>query len=136
MHYRMVIQLLSSSFLLSSWRSALQLALTIFVLFNISKESFAIGNSICFSFNDEDVEDVQNSRKCTSMGVYKQEKGAYIGHNLHNNAGLKLLLLLAGDVGMCPGPCDRCISCKKKMNRNQLRKVLYLWPKVTSKMPC
>ena len=67
----------------------------------IRKESFASANSRCFSFNGENVEDVENSRICTSIWVYKQEKGAFVGHNSQNHAGFKLLLLLAGIIETC-----------------------------------
>ena len=98
---------------------ALKFAVMIFVLFNIRKEYFASANSVCFSFNGENVEDVENSRICASIWAYKQEKGTFVGHNSQNHAGLQLLLLLAGDVEMCLGHSMKCFSRKKPIRKNQ-----------------
>ncbi|XP_065071070.1 uncharacterized protein LOC135695815 [Rhopilema esculentum] len=99
--------------------AAVYFAVVIFILSNIRKESFASANSVCFSFYGEEAKDVQNSRICASVWVHKQEKGIHVLHNTRTHVGLQLLLLLAGDVEMCPGPCQKCITCKRPMRKNQ-----------------
>lgn len=52
-------------------------------------------------------------------GSRNKKKGIYIGHNTSTHVGLQVLLLLAGDVEMCPGPCQKCITYKRPMKNNQ-----------------
>ena len=63
--------------------------------------------------------DVKNSRICASLWVHKQEKGIHVRHNTRTHVCLQLLLRLAGDVEMCPGPCQKCITCKNPIRKNQ-----------------
>lgn len=97
--------------------AALNLALLILALTSVKKQSFASSNSKCYSLNGEEARDVVNSRIVTSLWVYKNERGIYLGRNCHS--GLTVLLLLAGDVELCPGPCPKCYTCSKTIWKNQ-----------------
>ena len=92
---------------------ALNFALLVFVLTSVKKQSFAGSNSICYSSNG----DVAISHIVTSLWVYKNQRGIYFGSNCHS--GLKMLLLLAGDVKLCPGPSRRCFTCSKTIRKKQ-----------------
>ena len=83
----------------------------------MKKQSFAGSNSVCYSFNDGEVLDVHNSRITSSLWVYKQERCIYFGQKSYS--GLSLLLILAGDVELCPGPSVKCVSCNKTIRKNQ-----------------
>ena len=96
---------------------AINIALLIFIFLNVKKQSFAGSNSVCYSFNDEEVLDVHNSRITSSLWVYKQERCIYFGQKSYS--GLSLLLILAGDVELCPGPSVKCVSCNKTIRKNQ-----------------
>ena len=60
---------------------AINIALLIFIFLNVKKQSFAGSNSVCYSFNDEEVLDVHNSRITSSLWVYKQERCIYFGQS-------------------------------------------------------
>ena len=96
---------------------AINIALLIFIFSNVKKQSFAGSNSVCYSFNDEEVLDVHNSHITSSLWVYKQERCIYFGQKSYS--GLSLLLILAGDVELCPGPSVKCVSCNKTIRKNQ-----------------
>ena len=97
--------------------AAINIALLIFALSNVKKQSFASSNSVCYSFDGGEVTDACNSRITTSLWVYKQERGIHLGQKSYS--GLILLLILAGDVELCPGPSVKCFNCNKTIRKNQ-----------------
>ena len=70
---------------------ALNLALTVFILFYAKKPTFASANSVCYSFHMDEVTDIKDLRITPSLWVY-------------NLCILCILLILAGDIETCPGP--------------------------------
>ena len=96
---------------------AINIALLIFVLFATKKQSFASSNSVCYSFNHGEAADVCSSHITTSLWVYKQERVVYLGRMSYSD--LSLLLILAGDVELCPGPNIMCFRCNKTIRKNQ-----------------
>ena len=97
--------------------AALDFALLIFALTSVKKQSFASSDSVCHSFNGEEARDVVNSRTVTSVWVYMNERGIHLSRNSHS--GLTILLLLAGDIELCPGPSPKCYICRKTIWKNQ-----------------
>ena len=102
---------------LSAMLVALEFALVILIFSSLKKQSFASSNSICYSFTGEEAKDICNARIISSLWTYKQEKGITIRRNSHS--GLNILLILAGDVELCPGPALKCFICSKTVRRNQ-----------------
>ena len=97
--------------------AALNIALLIFVLSNVKKQSLAGSNWVCYSFNGEEVTDSCNSRITTSLWVYKRERGIRLCQ--HPHSGLSLLLILAGDVELWTGPSVKCFTCNKTIRKNK-----------------
>ena len=58
-----------------------------------------------------------NSKIVTSVWVYMNERGIHLSRNSHSD--LTMLLLLAGDVELCPGPSSKCYIYRKTMRENQ-----------------
>ena len=87
----------------------------VFILFTIKKQHLASANSVCYSFNQVEVRDVDNSHLVSSLWQYRVEKGLFI----RPKHVIKILLLLAGDIEVCPGPCQKCGICSKSMRKNQ-----------------
>ena len=92
---------------------ALKLALITFIIFNVKKASFTAANSVCYSFHGEEVQDVPDMRIISSLWICKSEKGICLSHK----RALSVLLILAGDVELCPGP--KCFVCAKIIRKNQ-----------------
>jgi len=80
------------------------------------KDSLAGANSACSSCYSEEMKDVVNSRTLPSLFVWRDRNGDFEGLNKHK--GLDLLLLLAGDIEICPGPSTRCNTCNKTIIKN------------------
>ena len=93
--------------------AALKLALITFIIFNVKKASFTAANSVCYSFHGDEVQDVPDLRIISSLWIYKSQKGICLSHT----RALSVLLILAGDVELCPGP--KCFVCAKIIRKNQ-----------------
>ena len=65
------------------------------------------------------LKDIEKSRMCACVWVEKQEMRIYLGHCKRHHVGLKILLLLAGDIEPCPRPCQKCTTCKMAIRKNQ-----------------
>ena len=53
---------------------------------------------------------------CSSIWQYKQERGLFVSQSV----ALKMLLILAGDIELCPGPRRvKCKDCLKTIRRTQ-----------------
>ena len=98
---------------------AVRIALTFFVLCSLKKASLVTCNSVCYSLYPEDAKDVKETYISTSLWQFKQEYGL----NLKPKFALKILLILAGDIELCPGPRVNCAGCLKKVQRSQVSKV-------------
>ena len=91
-------------------------ALAVFIIFTIKKPSLVGSNSICYSFHYEEVFDTNESLIPSSLWQIRQEYGL----NVRSENALKLLLILAGDVELCPGAVVR-YSTNDKNERPRLR---------------
>ena len=96
---------------------ALKFALIIYSIICIKKPSFMNANSVCYSFRGELANDINISWIATSLWVNRQENKLHLGQESH--VGLALLLLLSGDIELCPGPCMKCLTCSKSIRKNQ-----------------
>ena len=85
------------------------IALALVVLLSLKKTSLVTCNSICCSLYPEDVNDVKETYITSSLWQFKQEYGL----NLKSKSAMKILLILAGDIKLCPGPCTNCAGCFK-----------------------
>ena len=114
--------------------ATLNFALLVFVLTSVKKQSFTSSDSICYSLNGDVARDVVNSHIVTSLWVYKNQRGSYFGSNCHS--GLKMLLLLAGDVELCPRPSRKCFTCSKTIRKKaKFRQLLSLCEKLPYIVP-
>ena len=99
-------------------------ALLIFILMNffVRKPSFTSADTICLAINATEVIESKETFIYASLWQYNQEKtitftGKYF---------TKLLLLLAGDLEINPGPVNRkltCTTCVKTIRKNQKSEV-------------
>ena len=96
---------------------AMRIALGFLVALCIRKRSFVSCNSCCYSIYPHEATGVEESFIVSSIWEYKQ---AY-GLRLRPKHGLKILLILAGDVELCPGPAIKCSSCLKVIRKNQVQ---------------
>ena len=81
----------------------LRLVILIFIIFCKRKASFASANSICYSFrssNVQGVEEVDVSYIYPSIWQFNHMYGV----RLRRKTALQLILLLSGDIEICPGP--------------------------------
>ena len=78
----------------------LRLALVALIICRVKKPSFAESNSVCYSFHCEEISDTNESLIPSSLWQIKQMNGL----NVRAENALKLLLILAGDIELCPGP--------------------------------
>ena len=79
----------------------LKIALIILAVFGVKKPQFTNANSVCYSFHLEEVTDVENPHFAGSIWNYFDK--ADLARE-QPKCAVKLLLILAGDVELCPGP--------------------------------
>ena len=88
----------------------IKFALAIFVVFTVKKPQFTNANSICYSFHLEEANDVPDTYFTCSFWKYFDNIG--LAH-LQPRSVIKLLLILASDVEICPGPTlENLLQCK------------------------
>ena len=92
----------------------LKLLFTFIVTLCVKKPLFTSANSCCYSFHGENVVDHVNLHFTSSFWQYYREKGI----SLNPNLSLRILLILSGDIEVCPGPRARCTKCEKCFRRN------------------
>ena len=63
--------------------------------------------------------DVKETYITSSLWQFKQEYGL----NLRSKSAMKIILILAGDIELCPGPRANCAGCFKVVRRRQGSKV-------------
>eukprot|EP00112_Aurelia_sp_Birch-Aquarium-sp1_P013505 Seg287.7 transcript_id=Seg287.7/GoldUCD/mRNA.D3Y31 product="hypothetical protein" protein_id=Seg287.7/GoldUCD/D3Y31 len=93
----------------------LRIIAAILITFLIKKSSFVSCNSTCYSVYPSDATDTNETFICSSIWLYKENHGL----RLRPKHGLKILLILAGDVEIFPGPANKCCSCQKTIRKNQ-----------------
>ena len=97
--------------------AALSIALALIALCHAKKPSVIGSDSVCYCGNDLAEDDINSASTIPSLWVFQQEKGIFLGQRSHS--AVTILLLLAGDIEQCPGPCPRCNICKKVIRKNQ-----------------
>ena len=65
----------------------------------------------------DDLLNTQESFVYSSLYVFKQQNGFFVQNRSQNL--VTLLLLLSGDIELCPGPTLRCSTCNKTIRKNQ-----------------
>ena len=89
---------------------------TIFTILSIKKPCFTNSTSVCFELHVEDRLEIKETYVYPSLWVYKETRGLFV----RKTHFMKNLLLLAGDVELCPGPaCIKCACCTKTIRKNQ-----------------
>ena len=78
--------------------------------------TYQLCNSCCYSLYPHEATDVKESFTLSSIWEYKQEHGL----RLRPKNGLKILLILAGDIELCPGPAIKCSNCLETIRKNQM----------------
>ena len=81
----------------------------ILVTFCVKKPSYISANSVRYSF-------IITLNIASSIWQYKLYNYCYSFRPKH---ALKILLIIAGDIEFCPGPCSKCTICGKVMRKNQ-----------------
>ena len=91
-----------------------KLLITIFVTLSVRKPIFTNSNSCCYSFHGEKVTDPVSKHFTNSLWEFYREKGLSVNPKFT----LRILLILSGDIEICPGPRARCVKCTKCFRRN------------------
>ena len=78
----------------------LRIALNFRVILWLKKPGFASASSVCYLFHGEVAADPKQTLICQSVWCYQQRYGIQVGRKVD----LQLLLLLSGDIELCPGP--------------------------------
>ncbi|CAB3977616.1 Hypothetical predicted protein [Paramuricea clavata] len=83
---------------------------------SVKKLGFLNGDSVCYHSYDSSPILFEQNRLYSSIWQYKQERGLFVSQSV----ALKMLLILAGDIELCPGPNKAtCKDCLKTIRRNQ-----------------
>ena len=88
----------------------------ILVTFCVKKPSYISPNSVCYSFYGEEALDTISLNIASSIWQYKLDNYCY---SLRPKRALKILLIIAGDIDFCPGPCSKCNVCGKGIRKNK-----------------
>ena len=84
-----------------------RIALNLLVILWLKKPGFASASSVCYSFHGEVAVDPKQTLICQSVWCYQQRYGIQVGRKVD----LQLLLLLSGDIELCPGPVSgNCLN--------------------------
>ena len=97
-----------------------KLALLFYIILNVKKPSFTSAITQIYSIRGEIACDHKDYYYSSYVWLLYRDKNIF----LQPKAALKMLLILAGDVELCPGPRSRCQKCEKCFRRN------------TDKVPC
>ena len=95
----------------------LRIIAAILITFSIKKSSFVSCNSACYSVCSSDATDTKETFICSSIWLYMENHAL----RLRPKHGLNILLILAGDVEICPGPAKKCYSYQKTISKNQIQ---------------
>ena len=102
----------------------LRIAVTIFLTLCIKKPSFAKANSCCYSFKGEHVKDSATTGINECLFQYIQDKPLHFRRN--NDNLIQILLLISGDVELCPGPMNDFENEQEKFLNRTGMKCLHL----------
>ena len=94
---------------------ALKMALTIFFLLSLKKTSLVTCNSVCFNLYPEDAKDAKETLFLHLHGSLNQIMGCI----LNPIFALTILLILATDIEICPGPRANFAGYFKNIRRTQ-----------------
>ena len=97
----------------------LKIALRLFILFSAKKISLNTWISVCYSIYPEEAQDRQETYIYSSLWQFKQVSGL----DPRPRDALKILLILTGDIKLCPGPFVKCRDCFKVIRKAQACKV-------------
>ena len=86
----------------------------VLVTFCVKKPSYISANSVCYSFYGEEALDTISLNIASSIWQYKLDNYCY---SLRPKHALKILLIIAGDIELCPGPCSKCNYVEKEYER-------------------
>ena len=78
----------------------LKIALHLFLIFWLKKPGFCTANSTCYALHGEEVVDIKDMLIPQSLWCYQQINCVCAWRK----PDLRLLLLLGGDIELCPGP--------------------------------
>ncbi len=94
---------------------ALKSVLLVFVILAVKKPCFTHSSSCCYWEVSKDVTQPNETYIYPSLWQCKQERCLVA----RKASLLRMLLLLAGDVELCPGPKRSCQACWKTIRKNQ-----------------
>ena len=95
-----------------------KMALILYVILSIKSPCFTNASSICYSGVNENSLELKETFICSLIWQFRQERGLFV----RNRYLVQMLLLLAGDVELCPGPkILTCCTCMKGIRKNQSR---------------
>ena len=80
----------------------LRVSVQIFLIFCVRKPSFLKANSVCYSFYSEESSDLHVTY--TYESFYQVLSKKFVIPLNHSKVSCQLLLLLSGDIELCPGP--------------------------------
>eukprot|EP00794_Sanderia_malayensis_P006539 gene6539-7278_t len=87
---------------------------------SVKKIVFCSTDSLPIMLNRLDMDrDFPESFICSSLWIQRQSRG--IQFRPDGPTFIHLMLLLCGDVELCPGPTIKCCSCAKAVRKNQSR---------------
>ena len=95
----------------------LKIALCCFIVLWIKKPCFTNAYSVCYDTVTEEAAVVKETYIYSSLWQFKQEKPL----SMHKSFWFGIILLLAGDIEVCPGPNIKllCFGCLKTIRKNQ-----------------
>ena len=109
----------TSTFFSSRWRAGagvIKVFMTTFIILMIKKPCFTNSTSICYETHIDERLEFHETYVYPSLWVYKEERGL-LDKKTHL---MKVLLILAGDIELCPGPTRiKCFCCDKTIRKNQ-----------------
>ena len=74
--------------------------MTTFIILMIKKPCFTNSSSICYETHIDERLELHETYVYPSLWVYKEERGLLV----KKTHFMKVLLILAGDIELCPGP--------------------------------
>ena len=90
----------------------LRIALKLLIILWLKKPGFTTASSVCYVFHGEEAIDPNQTLVYQSLWCYQQIYDAQVGRKVD----LQLLLILSGDVELCPGPeCGDCLNINPEL---------------------
>ena len=90
----------------------------VFIAISVKKPGFLNSDSVCYHSYDSSPILFEQNHLYSSIWQYKQERGLFVSQDVA--VPLRMLLILAGDIELCPGPNKAtCKDCLKTIRRNQ-----------------